>query len=333
MKLHSEEFKTFSKNNSQNRQNVEKVDRQITEQEDNTTNPTRMANPTSTEKLRKPKVNPSLQNRHNNTKLQHKRHQNARPTPISNEQDDPVDLTITDKRCINQSTLLVGDSLLKDIKNSDLKHNTTVRSFPRATTGTLKSKISAYNIEKCKTVIVHVGSNDADNGKDLDDFYDDYSSLLDSLAHEDRRIIVSGLLPRKGANIKPYNEQLKSLCEENDIEFYNNFDSFLFASGELPKTYFKRDKIHLNYNGTKKLLSNTDRIIKVTKPGYYDQTAQPRRNSETSGYRPGPKSGGWAHNSNNRPAKYCHICMRNGHATQECWFNGRNEGWSMRQPR
>ena len=58
---------------------------------------------------------------------------------------------------------------------------------------------------------------------------------------------------------------------------------------------------------TKILLSNTDKIIKVTKPGFYDQTAQPNRNSETSGYRPGPKSGGWAHNSNNRPAKYCHI--------------------------
>ena len=38
-------------------------------------------------------------------------------------------------------------------------------------------------------------------------------------------------------------------------------------------------------------------------------------------------------NNNNRPSKFCHICMRNGHATQECWFNGRNEGWSMRQPR
>ena len=38
-------------------------------------------------------------------------------------------------------------------------------------------------------------------------------------------------------------------------------------------------------------------------------------------------------NSKNRPANYCHICMRNGHATQECWSNGRNEGWSMRQPR
>ena len=69
VKLHSEEFKTFSKNNFQKRKNVEKADRQITEQEDNTTNPTRMANPTSTERTRKPKVNPSFQNRHNNTKL------------------------------------------------------------------------------------------------------------------------------------------------------------------------------------------------------------------------------------------------------------------------
>ena len=111
---------------------------------------------------------------------------------------------------------------------------------------------------------VHVGGNDADDGKDLVDFCDDYISLSESLAQEDRRIIVSGLLRRQCANLEPFNEQLKSLCEENDIEFINNFDNFMYASGELPKTYFKKDKIHLNYNGTMKLLSNIDNSIKVT---------------------------------------------------------------------
>ena len=86
---------------------------------------------------------------------------------------------------------------------------------------------------KCQTVIVHVGSNDADNGEDIDDFSDHYSSLLDSPVHDDRRIIVSGLLPRKGLNLEPYNEQLKSLCEDNGIEFVNHFDRFLLASGEF----------------------------------------------------------------------------------------------------
>ena len=99
-------------------------------------------------------------------------------------------------------------------------------------------------------MVVHVGSNDADNGEDIDDFCDHYSSLLDSLVHDDRRIIVSGLLPCKGSNLEPYNQQLKSLCEDNGIEFVHHFERFLLASGELPDSYFKRDKIHPNFNGT-----------------------------------------------------------------------------------
>ena len=78
-------------------------------------------------------------------------------------------------------------------------------------------------------MIVHVGSNNADDGQDIDDFCDDHSSLIDTLTHEDRQVIVSGLLPRKDSNLEPYNEQLKSLCEDNGIEYVNHFDNFVFA--------------------------------------------------------------------------------------------------------
>ena len=99
-------------------------------------------------------------------------------------------------------TILIGESILKDIENNGLKPNTT-RSFRGATTETFKNKLDDYNLDKCKTAILHVGSNDVDDGKDLDDFCDDYISLLDTLAHEDRRIIVSGLLPIHGISLEP----------------------------------------------------------------------------------------------------------------------------------
>ena len=83
-----------------------------------------------------------------NAKLQSERQQNknTKSNQVSNDENDPVDLT--DRRCIIQSTLLVGDSILQDIKNSDLKHNTTVRSFPGAKIETIQSKISNYDISK-----------------------------------------------------------------------------------------------------------------------------------------------------------------------------------------
>ena len=108
---------------------------------------------------------------------------------------------------------------------------------------TLKDKLNNYNIENCKTVLLLIGGNDADNGKHLDTFCGDYISLLESLVEDHRRIIVSGLLPRRGMDHKPYNKQLKSVCDENFIVFVNNFDSFL-ESGKLSQTYYRHDNVH-----------------------------------------------------------------------------------------
>ena len=53
-----------------------------------------------------------------------------------------------------------------------------------------------------------------------------------------RRLIVSGLLPRAtvSVDLEPYNKQLKLSCEENHIDFINNYDIFLLAFGEQPAT-------------------------------------------------------------------------------------------------
>lgn len=325
VKSHTENLKTFT-NNPTNRQNINKNKgaEQPKETDVKSNKPNSNINATRTQNIRKPAYKPRLSRGSTNSESQQKRLHNSKHTEISNEEDDPIDLT--ERRYINQSTILVGSSILKGIKTTDLKFNTTVRSFPGATTESLRHKLRAYNLDKCKTVILHVGGNDADNGKDVDEFSDNYISLLNCLAQEDRRIIVSGILPRHGTNLEPYNDQLKSLCEENDIEFINNFDSFLFASGELPKTYFANDKLHLNYNGTRKLLSNIDNIFKVTKSSFNGQTAPSRRNYLSSGYRAGPQLGRGLRSGPHSASKFCHICLKRGHNTQECWFNGRIAG-------
>lgn len=122
------------------------------------------------------------------------------------------------------------------------------------------------DIDKCKNLILHIGGNDAANGEDLDDFRDSYESLIDSVYVDDRRVIISELLPRDDADVQPYNEVLMSLCEDNAVEFVENFDSFLLASGEMPKSYFNDDKVHINTGGTRRLLTNIDRLHQVTRP-------------------------------------------------------------------
>ena len=229
-----------------------------------------------------------------------------------------VDLTDTPKKVISQSTLLVGSSILKGVKNIDLKTNTTVRSFSGATTETLKKRLERFDINNCKTIILHVGGNDADNGKDLDTFYKNYQNLLNELGSEERKIIVSGLFPRESVDLEPYNDQLKALCAENDITFIDHFDEFLLASGELPDAYFQTDKTHLNKSGTRKCLRNIDKIYKVT------GSAAPRKAFQSY-----PQSNKPHVDKRYKPrSRYCHICSMNNHSTHECWFNGRNTGRS-----
>ena len=139
-------------------------------------------------------------------------------------------------------------------------------------------------------------------------------SLLYSISAENRRIIVSGLLPRKSVDLKPYNDRLKTICDENDIEFIDNYDSFLLVSGEMPSTFFNHDKLQLNNQDTRRLLSCMNKVITVTKNT--PRQPKPPRGMNRNNPRP-PRNG------HNRSTKFCHICSTPYHSTQECWFNGK----------
>ncbi|MEW8547186.1 MAG: GDSL-type esterase/lipase family protein, partial [Candidatus Thiodiazotropha sp.] len=171
------------------------------------------------------------------------------------DENELIDLTDTLKptKFINRSTLLVGSSILKGVKVNELKSNVAVRSFPGATIETLRRRLLEFNIDRCQTIIIHVGGNDADQGCDLDTFSDDYFSLLDSLSSGSRRLIVSGLLPRETVDLEPFNQRLKSLCEDYDIEFVDHYHGFLLGTGEMLDSCFQRDMTHVTSAGTKKI--------------------------------------------------------------------------------
>ena len=197
-------------------------------------------------KTQVPNPNSSKPNNQNVAVIKRVHPQITQPTLDAYEENDCIDLTKSQKKYIKQSTLLIGSSILKGIGTNELNPDTTVRSFSGTTTKSIKEKLKDYDTENCKTIILHVSGNGADNGDDFDSFCDKYIALLESLASEDRRLIVSGLLPRKTVDLETYNDKRKSLCDENDIEFIDHYQNFLFASDEIPASYFWKDKIHLN---------------------------------------------------------------------------------------
>ena len=160
---------------------------------------------------------------------------------------------------------------------------------------------------------------------DLDTFCDNYTTLLSDLSTDDRTIIVSGLLPRGSVDLEPYNDRLRTLCSENDIAFIDNFNRFLLASGELPDTFFLKDKTHLNAFGTRKLLQNINNQYRVTR------SSEPQKAPRISRQHTLPAAGrGYKPYGYKPQVNYCHICSMNNHNTSNCRFNGRNNEMSGR---
>ena len=145
-------------------------------------------------------------------------------------------------------------------------------------------------------------------------------SLLNNLDAENRRIIVTGLLPRESVDLKPYNQTLKDICNENGTEFIDNYDSFLLASGEMPDSYFHPDKLHPNVLGTQKQLSNFEKVqsVRSSSKSNGDQTFPsnvPHHKGNTAGHK---------RKMYGSTRKFCPICSMNVHFARDCWYNGRS---------
>ena len=267
VKVHEENFKTLKGTTNQPpvQQTINQNISQTQPSKSDYRNPRSNANPNreQSRKIRKP----SDENIHSNSKRKfHKgnaEQKSSNESHSTTEEHETIDLTNRPTRVIHKPTFLVGSSILKGIKISDLNTNVAIKTFPGATVNSIKDKLADYDLSKCKTIILHVGGNDADNSTYIETFCDNYVSLLESLQTDDRRLIVSGLLPRASVDLEPYTNKLKALCAENDLEYINHFDGFLLASGEIPETYFDSDKTHLNMSGTRKFLRNIDSVCNV----------------------------------------------------------------------
>ncbi|CAG2235934.1 unnamed protein product [Mytilus edulis] len=110
-----------------------------------------------------------------------------------------------------------------------------------------KKDMSTY-----RTIIIHIGGNDLDNGDNLQSIRDNYEALLYLLnikCHPHCTFVVSGILPRKGLNMHNPNEMLKDLCEQFNIQFIDHTNMFYDKNYNLSYSFFHHDGIHLSKKG------------------------------------------------------------------------------------
>ena len=101
-----------------------------------------------------------------------------------------------------------------------------MRSFSCATTDPLKSKLSEYNLDQCKPILLHVGGNDADNGTDLETFAEKYETLITDMM----TMVVENYCVRVAAQKNCRHDRLKSLCGAYEMEYIDKCISRVIRS-------------------------------------------------------------------------------------------------------
>ena len=134
-----------------------------------------------------------------------------RPVPHSTSRLNRIP-TVKPNKTSGQ-TLITGSCALKDINTCHLGNKVRVRSFNSIKGSQFIEKLKNMNLEPYDKIILHIGDSDVSDGSDVATVR---SSLLNLILDLKPKcdVVVSGLLPRAGHDMKPFNLAIKQLCND-----------------------------------------------------------------------------------------------------------------------
>ena len=175
----------------------------------------------------------------------------------------------------NKKSLLIGDSLIRDI-DQDKLIKTTIKHIPGAKVSDVVQHL--HEDMDCDgplgNVIVCVGTNDcSDHVADLDEIADSFEAMvaeLNSKVESPKNVVVSSIPPRKDdpksqERVETLNKSLESIARRTGATFIDNERSFRLADNEINDGYLlMSDRLHLSRQGTNKLAKNLQLQVKQT---------------------------------------------------------------------
>ena len=191
----------------------------------------------------------------------------------------------------NKKTLLIGDSLLSGVNVKGLKSYVHCQPIPGATINKVKEKISMYDLNQFKNIIIYCGGNDSAESENPDNFKTAYEQLLQDIRNKnpDCKLYLCNSCPRGDTDTRGYNIVIKTLAESQGHGFVNVYDAFYDSNDELrTKFYGVRDWIHLSSPGTRRLLGTIHRAIPIVEDFRYCAYQQEHKSSANS---PNQKTG------------------------------------------
>ena len=161
-----------------------------------------------------------------------------------------------------QETLLLGDSLIRDVDQKKLT-KTKVVSIPG---GKIKDAVDKLQTnQRYRSIVLSIGTNDcSDENLDAEEVIQSYKTLV--MAATDRvpspaDVAVSSIPPRTDCpehqhRVEAFNAALCVIAGEMDVLFINNDTKFKLSDGSVNDGYLLNDGLHLSAKGTNMLSKN-----------------------------------------------------------------------------
>ena len=198
--------------------------------------------------------NPENEWRTVNTKKRKEKNKTRRKK-INEAQFNAHDDTENSTPANESTTLLIGDSMIKNIQGTRLGkavgHRVVVKSFSGATTKAMKDYLKPNLELSPDQVILHVGTNDlkSNEPQQVADSVVDLARQIENSS--DATVIISELVSRRDSfneAVKTVNKQLKFYCRQNGWKFIQHQN---ISEKELNK-----GGLHLNFKGNQQFFKN-----------------------------------------------------------------------------
>ncbi|CAC5382202.1 unnamed protein product [Mytilus coruscus] len=222
---------------------------------------------------------------------------------------------------ISDNILILGSSITKGIKTTDLNDNVYVNTNRGALVSDLERKIEETDLSPFSTIVLHIGGNDAKLS--IQTFKRKYKNVIQSAKNNGiKTIIIGGCLPRSKINLEHINQALSEISIEENVTFINHLDSFVFLKWGNKIGLIHTDGVHLTNSGTMKLIDNINKVISIRNVNSSVQPYQTydRNTWDSYCYNCGSNYHTLSNCKHHQRIK-CNFCFRLGHKEINCWYN------------
>ena len=203
----------------------------------------------------------------------------------STQQQQPTpDISVT----TSDSTLIIGDSIIKDINENGLD-NVSVACLPGGKVKTISESLAQKNTGNYDAIIIHGGTNDCTSDENVTNGVSCYREMVSNVQQRspNTKIYISTICPRADkdehqARVDKMNDKLKEIAREtSNCNIINDDANFKLKNDEPDINSLNKSKLHLKPCGTKKLLMNFHAARPILKKQNFDNGT--RRSSEFLG--------------------------------------------------